>query len=213
MTVLVDVRVELARLFLIAALRARERREEAVDLHLIVAVREQKVLDVFELFRRLAAREPRQLDDARSVKLLDLVAVERDLHRQQSVVAVVESDAHSFVECESVVARLRVVGLNLDRCLQDAHRAARRIERAVAEELLELEAVALGDFAELALEVEHLFVRRLLFLFACARELAERLRERRDVVDEAEAIDDRLDDAAAAAGYWAEGAPGGDRAG
>ena len=75
----------------------------------------------------------------------------------------------------------------------EAQRAAGRVERAVAEELLELQQVPLGDGVELALEEQHLPVRAHLLLAAAAADVAERLREGGDVVDHPEAVHHRID--------------------
>src|SRR5207253_2933529 len=136
---------------------------------------------------------------ARSIKLRDpLGRVGGGLHRQEAVVAEVDRDAQALVEDEAFALHLGVEALDLARGADEAQRAARGVEGAVAEELLELEEVALGDGFETALKAEHLPVRAHLLLASAAADVAEGFGERGDVVDQAEAMDDGIDDAAAA---------------
>ena len=150
--------------------------------------------ELLDFLVRLSCRQPGKLDDARAVELGDPLAPGA-AHRQQPVVAEVEGDAQALVERESLLAHLGVEALDLHGRADEAQSAARRVERAVAEELLELEEVPLGDRLQLALEQQHLPVGVDLFLPAAAADVAQGLGEVGDVVDEAEAVDHRIDDA------------------
>src|SRR2546422_555913 len=102
-------------------------------------------------------------------------------------------DIQIRVELASV---LRVIN-DVDAASQ-GHRPSRGVESTVAQELFEHEAVALADRFELALEEEHLPVRVDLFLAPGAADVTQRFREIRDVIDQAEAMDHRIEHARAA---------------
>src|SRR5438477_13092169 len=143
---------------------------------MVVAVRDEERGEVVDLLRGLAGGEPRQLDDARAVELRDaLRSAAGGLHRQEAVVAVVDGDAEPLVERKAFAAHLGVEALDLDRGAHESQRAAGGVERAVAEELLEDQAVPLPDRVELALEQHHLAIRADFGLLPAAPQIAERL--------------------------------------
>src|SRR5207245_8914959 len=126
-------------------------------LVLVASMGDEKLCELFYLFVDLSCRQPRKLDDPRSVELGDALA-SCAAHRQQPVVAKVESDAQSFVEREFLLAHLRVETLDLHGSANEAEGPSRGVERAVAEVFLELQEVALGDRLDLSLEQQHLAV-------------------------------------------------------
>ena len=124
-----------------------------------------------------------------------LRGVGRSLEGKQAVVAVVEGDSEALVEGEALAPHLGVEALDLDGSMDEPQRAPRRVEGAVAEELLELQNVPVGDRRELLLKQQHLPVGGELALEPAPRDVPERLGEGAEVVHEPETVDHRIDDA------------------
>ena len=196
MAVGVDVGVVVARVLrMVDDVNApREGRKELLHFLLVVAVRDEEGGELLDLLVCLSGCQPGQLDDPRSVKLGDALAG-CAAHGQEAVVTVVEGDAQSLVEGEALLLHLRVKALNLHGAAHQAQRAPGGVERAVAEILLELQAMPLGDRLQLALKEKHLPVRVDLFLASAATDVSEGFGEIGDVVDEPEAVDHRIENA------------------
>src|SRR6202047_3935319 len=157
--VAVDVGVEAAGLLALVhhvEVALGQRREEAVHGGLGVALADQHGLDLVDLLGRLAGDQARQLDHARAEELVALpLLVAAAAHRDQAVGAEVERDAHAAGESEALAHRLLVVALQVDGADQQVERLAARVEGAVPQVLLELDAARAGQAVDPALEAEH----------------------------------------------------------
>ena len=151
----------------------------------VVAGGDQEVGDVLDLVGRLAGGEAGELDQAVAEEL-EVGAVDRSRdHRQQVVRADVDGEAQPAVEREPLAAHPLVEDAQLGGGEEDGAGAARRVERPVAEELLELQAVALADLLDAPEEAHHQAHRLLLGGAPAAAQLLDELGELDEVVEQA----------------------------
>src|SRR6185295_18599965 len=195
--VAVEIDVKRPRLFALVDhldVAPLERLEEALDRLRRVAEVEEEVLDVLDLARGLSGHQARQLDQAVAEELVAFSSLRAAVaHRDQSIVAMVQSDAQALVEREALGQGMGVGALDVDRGDQRPGRFAAGIEGAVAEVLFELHPARLREAIDPPLVAKHHTERLVLRAFARALEQRDGLREIADVVDQTEAFHPRID--------------------
>ena len=138
------------------AVRLAHRLEELQHLVHVVPGGDEKVGDILDLVRALAGGQPAELDDAVAEELVLRALGGGGDHGQQVVGTDVDGHAHAAVEREALPSQPLVEQAQLGRHPEQRAGRATRVEGAVAQELLEGQAVAPAELVHLPEEAHHL---------------------------------------------------------